>query len=268
MHSVMSYLASKLASVYIEEKAEGREYSHDYINKVRQRFTKSLESNIIGNHIRYASFLFCNGEYDEACKYFDFIEHLKYEDIESNLVYQLYVSPSDSLAMQIAKKPHEQTFKQSSSVFWIFGPEAAMCVPAFLRCEMYQGRVGTFTTNNVVLYSMYDFIRVQIQPYLYYLQYITYRVLHQEHKQYEALLKFLIFTEINKSTRFLSSKNDGVCGFFDTSLNMLGHCLELEQKLESAWETYTTSLQMQPGHNAAILHITRLLSQVFQSVRA
>ncbi|KAH3846010.1 hypothetical protein DPMN_088306 [Dreissena polymorpha] len=234
-------------------------------------YTQSIESDIIGNYMRYASFLFCNGEYDEACKYFDLIEKQIEKDKKSNLIYQFFVSPSESLALQIANQSCEQSFKQRWSAFLIFSQEETMCVPEFLRCEKYRGRFGADTSSGFLspLYSNYDCICFRIEPYLYYLQYLTYRELRQKHKQSEALMKLLIFTEIIKSTGFISSKSDdsAACGFFDTSLNMLGHCFELEQKLESAWKTYKTSLQLQPKRNASALHIIRLLWQVVQSLR-
>ncbi|KAH3751828.1 hypothetical protein DPMN_186404 [Dreissena polymorpha] len=119
---------------------------------------------------------------------------------------------------------------------------------------MHRWRFDIETSPNFFLSPLYnheDSICVQIQPYLYYLQYLTYRELNQEHKQSEALTKLSIFTEINKFTGFVSH--------FDTSLNMLGHCFELEKKFESAWMTYKTSLHMLPEKNAAVLHIIRLL---------
>ncbi|XP_052234371.1 uncharacterized protein LOC127846956 isoform X2 [Dreissena polymorpha] len=269
LQSTMSTLASILASVYLEEKADGREYNNDCINKARQMYTQSLKSDIIGNYMRYASFLFCNGEYDAACQYFDLIENLIQEDTKSNLVNQLLISPSESLALQIAKQSYEQTSKQRRSVFLIFSYEEAMCVPAFLRYELCRGRLCTLTSSGVGLYIDYDLICVQIEPYLYYLQYLTYRELHKEPKQSEALKKLSIIIEIIKSSRVISFKKNAFAahGFCDTSLNMLGHCLELEQKWESAWKNYTTSLRLQPEANAAALHLTRLLWQVIQSLR-
>ncbi|KAH3777562.1 hypothetical protein DPMN_179009 [Dreissena polymorpha] len=141
-----------------------------------------------------------------------------------------------------------------------------MCVPEFLRCEMYRGRFGTNTSSSVVFpfYSTADCISVQIEPYLYYMQYLTYRELHQEPKRMEVLMKLLKFTTSIKIRRVVLSNGDILLSFdhFDTSLNMLGHCLELEQNLELAWITYRASLKMLPQRNAAALHIVRLLWQV------
>ncbi|KAH3740430.1 hypothetical protein DPMN_047136 [Dreissena polymorpha] len=114
---VISALASTLASVYLEEKAQGLGYNYDAINKLRQMYTHFLESDIICNYMRYASFLFCNGEYDEARTYFDLIERQIEDDNKSNLIYQLFVSPSELLALQIAKQSCVQNAKQQRSVF-------------------------------------------------------------------------------------------------------------------------------------------------------
>ncbi|KAH3780347.1 hypothetical protein DPMN_158160 [Dreissena polymorpha] len=212
LHNYMSGHASFGASAYLEQTTEGQKNTQYCINKAKQIFKQSLKHDIIGTYMRYASFLFCNREYDEACNYFEFLEKQIEEDKKSNLIYQLFVSPSESLALQIAKLSWEQSSKQKKSFVLIFETEEAMCIPEFLRCEMYQFRFGTGMC-------------VQIEPYLYYLQYRTYRLLNQEHKQSEALLKLTIFTKIIKPTQFNSH--------FDLSLKMLMHCLELEQKKES-----------------------------------
>ncbi|KAH3706301.1 hypothetical protein DPMN_065686 [Dreissena polymorpha] len=59
----------------------------------------------------------------------------------------------------------------------------------------------------------------------------------------------------------VSSDGDSCISFahFDTTLNMLGHCFELELKLELAWKTYKKSILLLPQRNADILHIIRLL---------
>ncbi|XP_052226415.1 uncharacterized protein LOC127841554 isoform X1 [Dreissena polymorpha] len=270
LHYFMSMMASLFGSAFLEQKEEGHAYFYDGINKARTLFIQSLESDIIGNYMRYASFLFCNGEYDEACKYFDLIEQQIYEDKNKcNLIYQLFVSPSELLALQIAKQSCEQSFKQRRSVFLVLRQAEAMCVPEFLRCEMYRKRFGTPASSGLSqVHSNDDCICVQIKPYLYYLQYLTYKELQQEPYKSKALMKLSMYTNFITSTRLSSSKGGNIfLSHFDTSLNMLGHCLELEQKLESAWKTYVISLKMLPERNAAVLHIIRLLWQVVQSLR-
>ncbi|KAH3727353.1 uncharacterized protein LOC127853806 [Dreissena polymorpha] len=270
LYDLISTLACMGASAYLEQKTKGLEFNHAGINRARKMYSLSLESDIIGNYMRYASFLFCNREYDEACIYFDLIEKQIEEDKTSNLIFQFFVSPSESLALQIAKQSHKQSFKQIWSVFLIFRPAEAMCVPEFLRYEMYRASFGDSTSGfSFPFYSRFGCICVQIEPYLYYLQYVTYRKLHKELQQSKALMKLSTYTEIIKPTRLISECDELFLTFahFDTSLNMLGHCLELEQKLKSAWKTYTTSLHMVPDDNASLLHIIRLLWKAFKRQR-
>ncbi|KAH3740179.1 hypothetical protein DPMN_046876 [Dreissena polymorpha] len=152
----MSTLASLVASAYLELKAEGREYNDDSINKARQMFKQSLEFDIIGNYMRYASFLFFNGEYDEACKYYDLIEDKIEDDKHSNLIYQLFKSLSELLALPIAQQSFEKSFKQTSSVFLIFIQPEVMCVPEFLRCEMYRGNISAPPIHLVVCFHLME----------------------------------------------------------------------------------------------------------------
>ncbi|KAH3829327.1 hypothetical protein DPMN_131323 [Dreissena polymorpha] len=234
LRGCMSAMASFGASAYLEYKAEGNEYNDDGFNKARQLYTQSLESNIICNYMRYASFLFCNGEYDKACTYFDVIEKQIEEDKKSNPIYQLCVFPSESLALEISKQDYGQIFKQRWSVFLVFTQAEAMCSSEFLRCEMYRWCLGTVSSTEKLLVACHnkeDSICVQIEPYLYYLQYLTYRVLNQGPKQSKALMKLLIFTQIFKPTKLTLSNGNIFLSHFDTSLNMLGHCLNWSRNL-------------------------------------
>ncbi|KAH3814810.1 hypothetical protein DPMN_143323 [Dreissena polymorpha] len=270
LHGLMSIMASVSASIYLEHKTEGHEYNSDGINKARNMYIKSLESEIIGNYMRYASFLFCNQEYNEACTYFDLIEQKIQEDKKTNLIDQLFICPSESLALQIAKQSWEKTFTQRWSLFLMFRQAEAMCVPKFLHCEMYRGSFGTYLSSECMsqFYSNYDCICVKTEPYLYFLQYLTYKELHQEPKKLEALEKLSQFTKISVYTRLVAFDYDVVLPFanLDTSLNMLGHCMELEENFELAWENYKYSIQLLPQRNAAVLHIIRLLWKVSQSL--
>ncbi|KAH3713786.1 hypothetical protein DPMN_073588 [Dreissena polymorpha] len=270
VHGVMSRMASLFASACLEQKAEGHELDRDSINKARHMYAQTLKADIIGTYMRYVSFLFCNGEFDEACTYFDLIEKKIEEDKKCNLIYQLLVSQSELLAVKIAKQSYELTFKQRWSVFLQFRRAEAMCVPEFLRCEMYRGRFGILTLPDYLLpFCSYDeCICVQIEPYLYYLQYLTYKLLNREPKRTEALMKLGKFITLIKPIPFISSEGDiFYISHFDTSLNMLGHCFELEQNLKMAWETYTSFAKMLTQRNAAVLHIIRLLWQVYQRLR-
>ncbi|KAH3713735.1 hypothetical protein DPMN_073537 [Dreissena polymorpha] len=270
LHDVMSRMASFFASACLEQKAEEHELDRDSINKARHMYEQTLEADIIGTYMRYASFLFCNGEFDEACTYFDLIEKKIKEDKKCNLIYQLLVSQSELLAVKIAKQSSEQSFKQRWSVFLLFRRAESMCVPVFLRCELYRGRFGTLTFPDYLLpfCSNDECICVQIEPYLYYLQYLTYKLLNQEPKRTEALMKLFKCITLIEPRQFISSEGDiFFISHSDTSLNMLGHCFELEQNLKMAWVMYATSAKMLPQRNAAVLHIIRLLWQVYQRLR-
>ncbi|KAH3866362.1 hypothetical protein DPMN_029424 [Dreissena polymorpha] len=230
----MTSLASFLASAYLERKAEGHEYDLDYFNTVREMYEQTLEFDAIGNCMRYASFLFCNGEYYEACTYFDLIEKQIEKDKQYNLIYQFLVSPSEELALEIAKQSCDQSSKQRRSVFLKFKQAEAMCVPELMGCKMYRGLFGNYSSSDVMLACTCndDCICVHIEPYIYHLQYLTYRLLNLEPKRSQSLMKLVLFTNIVIPERFISPVDEIFCiSHFDTSLNMLEHCLELEQKL-------------------------------------
>ncbi|KAH3804020.1 hypothetical protein DPMN_132294 [Dreissena polymorpha] len=241
LHNTMTSLASFVASAYLEQKVDGHSNDPDDINEVRSMYAHTLEFGILGNYMRYASFLFCNGEYYEACKYFDLIEKQIEEDKQHNLINRFLVFPSDELSLQIAKQSCEKSSKQRRNVFLKFKKADSMCVPELLRCEMYSFLVGNHSSSNIMLpfHGNYrDCMCVHIDPFLSYLQYLTYRLLKQNQKRSEALVKLLLFTDIVKPEKIITLNTEiFFISHFDSSLKMLWHCQELEHKLESVWKT-------------------------------
>jgi hypothetical protein len=87
-------------------------------------------------------------------------------------------------------------------------------------------------------------------PYLYFLQYKTYGHLqrHQDQKLALSSLVEVIFPGRNFGHR-------------ETTLNLLGQCMEQEDKPRGALHCYIFSLQQRERNNAAKFHMCNLLSK-------
>ena len=95
-----------------------------------------------------------------------------------------------------------------------------------------------------------DWAEVDAQPFLLYLQYLTYRGLGVRHRQLEA---FHGLEDIVSSSDKLNQLYH-----LETVLNLFGHCCELEGDVLRALSLYNLSLHNQPRNNAANFHKQRL----------
>jgi hypothetical protein len=99
-----------------------------------------------------------------------------------------------------------------------------------------------------------DWAVVDSTPYLYFLQYKVYTQLHRPAEQRQALDN-LIWT-IN---------TDPNLGHRETALNLLGQCMEKENRMDAALYCYMMSLKVRGRNNAAKWHICILLARMYIS---
>jgi hypothetical protein len=96
-----------------------------------------------------------------------------------------------------------------------------------------------------------DMAVVDSLPYLYFLQYKVYSHLRRHRDQQAA---------ISNLAKCIIDEPD--FGHRETALNLLGQCMEQENKLYAALECYLLSLKIRGKNNAAKLHICRQLSSM------
>jgi tetratricopeptide (TPR) repeat protein len=93
-----------------------------------------------------------------------------------------------------------------------------------------------------------DLAVVDSLPFLYFLQYKVYRHLQRYQEQQQALSKL---ENIIKTDQNLGHK--------ETALNVLGQCMEQENRPKQALKCYLLSLRQRARNNVARIHICRLL---------
>jgi arginine decarboxylase-like protein len=96
-----------------------------------------------------------------------------------------------------------------------------------------------------------DWAVVDSLPFLYFIQYKIYSHLQRHQDKQQALNKLIrtIVTDKNLQHR-------------ETALNILGQCMEQENRPHEALNCYLLSLQQRARNNAANFHICKLLSGV------
>jgi tetratricopeptide (TPR) repeat protein len=139
-------------------------------------------------------------------------------------------------------------FKEISAFCVRYLPSEIHCVPHELQYEMFR------STPEDLPYrgwgdNWMDWAVVDSLPYLHFLQYKTYGHLQRYDDQQQALNNLIrtTFTGMYFAHR-------------ETALNLLGQCMEQENRHNEAFQCYTMSLNIRPRNNAAKFHICRLLS--------
>jgi tetratricopeptide (TPR) repeat protein len=126
------------------------------------------------------------------------------------------------------------------------------CIPGELKYEMFRSTEEDRPYRGEFDYWM-DCAVVDSLPYLHFLQYKVYSQLHRAADQQQALDNLIrtIDTEPN-------------LGHKETALNLLGQCMEQENRYEEAFRCYILSLNVRARNNVAKWHVCRLLARHFQ----
>ncbi|XP_053374663.1 uncharacterized protein LOC123532409 [Mercenaria mercenaria] len=138
--------------------------------------------------------------------------------------------------------------KHISAFCVIFLPCEINCCPYELQHEMFRSTQEDLACRSKEDYWM-DWAVVDSLPYLYFLQYKTCNSLRR-HREKQRALSNLVRT-IDEEANL---------GHRETALNLLGQCMEQENRRTDALRCYLLSLQIRGRNNAAKFHICRLLS--------
>jgi hypothetical protein len=132
-----------------------------------------------------------------------------------------------------------------------FIPKEMNCTPHELQYEMFRSTQDDMIHSDNDEYFWMDWAVVDSLPFLYFLQYKIYGHLQRHQDQQQALNKLIrtVVTDTNLSHR-------------ETALNILGQCMEQENKPHDALKCYLLSLQQRARNNVANFHICKLLSGV------
>jgi tetratricopeptide (TPR) repeat protein len=150
-----------------------------------------------------------------------------------------------------------ENYIKESAVCVRFIQKEINCVPHELKYEMFRSTQDDMIHRHKVLDCWMDSAVVDSLPFLYFLQYKIYRHLRLYQEQQQALSKLIrtIVTDVNLRHR-------------ETALNILGQCMEQENRPQQALECYLISLQQRTRNNAANFHLCKLLSGLIVSLLA
>ena len=220
-------------------------------NTALHLYNLSLEAGL-AEMLKFASMLYCRGEMERAADCLDTIETLYTDHVyvvcECRHSERRGVKP---LSEDILELP-EQVFMSKYIAGCVqFVPIESPLVPDHLCYEMCRSTPEDKTLRHCEAGrhdEWMDQVCVDCQPFLYYLQYITHRHLHNGQRVNTAFSKLQEYVQTAQVDH----------GHYETALNLLGHCYELQGDQTNAREIYKLSLQVLPQNNAANWHIMRL----------
>ncbi|XP_052815661.1 uncharacterized protein LOC128242528 [Mya arenaria] len=241
-------LASFLASRFIHLR---QPIKWDILNL----YQSSLDSDLLSSRLKFASMLYCNSQYDAAANYLIYCEGLLEPEVWQlcSCAGRVSTEPSSRFLDKAEHSSNKDIMQKFTAICVHFMPQEMCCVPESLVYEMFrtvqdEDREQRRQSNH---YKWMDLAVIDCIPFLYYLQYLTYRQLKMHSRKHAAQ---------EKLRHYIHTDSQGH-GHIDTALNMLGNCYELENRLDVAWICYSTSLEFYTRNNAANWHVARILHQ-------
>ncbi|XP_060551298.1 uncharacterized protein LOC132712876 [Ruditapes philippinarum] len=211
-----------------------------------------LNSDISSSRLKLASVFYSTGDMEKAEQ---ILRHTEQQyDSYPVLTIGLCDSPPPRVAAEFKRVCGEQSedcIKHIMSFCVTFIQKEINCVPHELQYEMFRSTQDDMIHRNQDTNYWMDWAVVDSLPFLYFLQYKIYRHLQRHQDKRQALGKLIrtIATDVNLKHR-------------ETALNILGQCMEQENKPQHALNSYLISHQLRPRNNVAIIHICKLLSRI------
>jgi hypothetical protein len=209
-----------------------------------------LNSDVTAGRLKFASVLFCVGDVDRA----EFI--LRHAENRYNCdivepVCSCWPYQKSYMSSEFQRKCYEQNedcINRITSFCIRFMQMEINCVPQELQYEMIRSTQDDMQQRSVENELWMDFAVVDSLPFLYFLQYKIYGHLQRHLDQQRALCNILDTAVCGKNL-----------GHRETALNLVGQCMEQENRLIEALHCYMISLQIRGRNNAAKFHICNLL---------
>ncbi|XP_060561552.1 uncharacterized protein LOC132721285 [Ruditapes philippinarum] len=152
---------------------------------------------------------------------------------------------------RVCVEQSEECIKHFTAFCVRFIQKEINCVPCELQYEMFRStqddRIHRYRYRDCWM----DWAVVDSLPFLYFLQYKIYSHLQRHQDQQQALCKLTRIITIDENLKHK-----------ETALNILGQCMEQEDKPQQALKCYLLSLQQRARNNAANYHISKLLSRI------
>ncbi|KAH3784103.1 hypothetical protein DPMN_162054 [Dreissena polymorpha] len=225
---------------------------------------KSLMSDVTYSRLKLASIYFSARRFKEAAAILKQVDAL----ISNKVIHvSPYIFNEETFGPEMIGRRIEfpDIFQKEIAVCTIFGRNEINCVPGQLVAEFYrtvtvedEGCRRDRRSSPLNWTGWMDLAVVDSLPYMYYLQFLIFRstgLISDKDIAFENLIA------IGKKDRAF------IPCHIETSLNLIGHCFELEGELKLAWCAYRISVEHRPHNNAAYWHMFRMIGGLFYGVK-
>ncbi|KAH3829783.1 hypothetical protein DPMN_103011 [Dreissena polymorpha] len=221
---------------------------------ISENITKMYRDSISGENmscvLKYVSMLVCTRQFEKAESLLEHAEkNIKADMVEISL---FRMNQFRFFNLKHFSTPAE-LYMACLSKFILnvrFSIHDINCVPKHIVYEIYRRTEDYNGGYDDIEVSPMDYAVIDAKPFLYYLQYMSATDAKKKQAAATKLRQYCVF-----------SFNSVSGGHIETTFNMFGHILELENKFEDAFNAYKMSVDMYPSNNAALWHLFRLLGQ-------
>ena len=222
-------------------------------------FKPSFECDLMNGKLKYASMLYCRGQYDQAADMLNHCEGLIGPDVAHicGCRGRCYRYQPDTFLRKALNTSTVELWKTSFTSCVMFCKHELPCVPEHLQHEMYRTQTQKDRNKRNKSHKWMDLVVIECEPFLFFLQYLVYRQKGNLSRKKSAMSHLVDFI---KNAKWLC---DNAKGHMDTALHMLAHCWELEDRPDMAWKFYQGSINIYPTNNIAWGHLIRLFRKYF-----
>ncbi|XP_060600019.1 uncharacterized protein LOC132753556 [Ruditapes philippinarum] len=217
-----------------------------------------VNSDISSSRLKLASVFYSTGYMEKA----EFILRHTEQQYYSYPVIPIcgcWKTPPPAVTAELMRLCSEQSenYIKKTAVCVRFTQKEINCVPHELQYEMFRSTQDDMIHRHKELDCWMDSAVVDSLPFLYFLQYKIYSHLQMYQEQQQAISKLIrtIVIDVNLRHR-------------ETALNILGQCMEQENRPQQALKCYLLSLQQRTRNNAANFHLCKLLSGLIVRLQA
>jgi len=223
-------------------------------------YQRSFEWDLVSGKLKYASMLYCSGQYAQAWYILNHCESLLGPDVaHCNCAGREYSHQESKFIEKCLSTNKVNLLKTSSTSCIKFCKHECPCVPEHLQYEMYRTQTQRDKNERFQQHAWMDLIVIECVPFLYYLQYLVYRQIGNLFRKFLARCKLMDYFKQNRD----EVEGENSFGHDETVLHVLAHCWELENKPDEAWHLYQRSIKMFPTNNIAWVHLIRLFQKYF-----
>jgi tetratricopeptide (TPR) repeat protein len=254
-HAAFTFIAPFLCSTYGSALAsECIGLKHQVSPQALAWLLNGFESDVSSGRLKLASVFYNTGDMEKTELILRHTESQFYSNPVIPICTCLHQESPPKVPAEIIRvcnKQNEDCVKNITAFCVKFLKKEINCVPHELQYEMFRSTQDDIKHRDQFIDFWMDWAIIDSLSVLYFLQYEVYRHLQRYQDQQQALSKLANIIETNK---YLGHK--------ETAFNVLGQCMEQENRPKQAIKCYLLSLRQRARNNVAKIHICRLLSSL------